>query len=98
MGVSASGDRGLSARAVRSFLVVFFVLCGFVYYFYGPPLTPTVRTAANEACNEHAGSNFRSYRLSWVSWPGDAPHWSCWDARDPMKKAVSLGWWVNPFS
>ena len=98
MGVSASGERGLSARAVRSFLVVFFVLCAFVYYFYGPPLTPTVRTAANEACNEHAGSNFRSYRLSWVSWPGDSPHWSCWDARDPRKKAVSLGWWVNPFS
>ena len=44
MGVSASGTRGLSARAVRSFLVVFFVLFGFVVYFYGPPVTPTVRS------------------------------------------------------
>ena len=98
MGVSASGRRGLSVSAVRSFLIVLAVLAGFLTYFYGPPVTPTVRTAANEACNEYAGGNFRSYRLDWVSWPGSDPHWSCWDASKPAEPAISLGWWVNPFS
>ena len=99
MGVSATGRTGLSVTSVRSFLVVMAVLLGFGVYFYGPPLTPTLRAAATEACNEHAGGNFRSYRLEWVSGPRNpSPHWSCWDASQPMEKSVSLGWWVDPFS
>ena len=98
MGVSASGRTGLSMTSVRSFLVVLAIFGAFAVYFYGPPVTPALRTAANEACNEHAGGNFRSYRLEWVSGPGNNPHWSCWDASNPMEKAVSLGWWVDPFS
>jgi hypothetical protein len=99
MGVSATGRTGLSMTSVRSFLVVIAIFFGFAVYFYGPPVTPALRAAANEACNEHAGGNFRSYRLEWVSGPSNpAPHWSCWDASKPMDKAVSFGWWVDPFS
>ena len=85
-------------RHTLLFQTMMAVLFGFGVYFYGPPVTPALRAAATEACNEYAGGNFRSYRLEWVSWPGDNPHWSCWDARKPMEKAISLGWWVNPFS
>lgn len=96
MGISAIGQSGLSTRSIRSMLIVIFVLLGTAVYFYGPLVTPTVAQAAVDECNEHAGGNFRSYRLEWVTWP-DEPHWSCWDARSPQEKAVSLGWWVNPF-
>ena len=98
MGVSATGARGLSMSSVRSLLIVFAIFFGFAVYFYGPPVTPALRAAATEACNEHAGGNFRSYRLEWVSGPRNAPHWSCWDASRPTETAVSLGWWVSPFS
>ena len=98
MGVSASGTRGLSMSSLRSALIVFTIFLGFAIYFYGPPVTPALRAAANEACNEYQGGNFRSYRLDWVSGPGSTPHWSCWSAAKPMDKAVSLGWWVNPFN
>jgi hypothetical protein len=98
MGVSASGRTGLSVRSVRSLFVVFVIFAAFAVYFYGPPITPAVRAAATEACNEHAGGNFRSYRLDWVSGPGSTPHWACWDASRPQERAVSLGWWVDPFS
>ncbi|QNN52192.1 hypothetical protein [Nocardioides mesophilus] len=98
MGVSATGQHGLSMRSVRSLFVVVAVFVGFAIYFYGPPVTPALRTAANEACNEYAGGNFRSYVLSWESGPGSTPHWSCWDKSRPQVRAVSLGWWVDPFS
>ena len=97
MGISASGRSGLSMRAIRSMLVVIFVLVGTFFYFYGPLVTPTVANAAESACNEYAGGNFRSYRLAWVSWPDTDPHWACWDASRPTEQAISLGWWVNPF-
>jgi hypothetical protein len=96
MGVSVTGQHGISARSIRSFLVVVAVFTGFTTYFYGPAVTPGIRAAAAEACNEHAGGNFRSYRLSWESGPGSTPHWSCRDARRPAEPAVDLGWWVSP--
>ena len=98
MGISATGQAGLSMRAVRSMLVVIFVLLGTFYYFYGPLITPRIQEAALAACNEHAGGNFRSYRLEWVSWPETDPHWSFWDARKPAQRPISLGWWVTPRS
>lgn len=98
MGVSAVGARGLSMSTIRSTLIVFAVFFAFGVYFYGPPVTPGLRAAATEACNEYAGGNFRSYRLSWESGPGSTPHWSCWDASRPTERPVSFGWWVNPWS
>ncbi|CAN5267470.1 hypothetical protein BH18ACT9_BH18ACT9_10980 [soil metagenome] len=98
MGVSATGQNGVSTRSVKSLLVVIAVVLGFAVYFYGPPVTPAFRTAASERCNEYAGGNFRSYQLDWVSGPGNTPHWSCWDSSRPQKRATSLGWWVDPFS
>jgi hypothetical protein len=55
-----------------------------------------MRTAAVGQCNEHAQGNWRSYRLSWEV--GVHPHWRCADASRPEEKAVSLGWWTNPFT
>ena len=98
MGVSATGQNGLSVRSVRTLLVVIMVAFGLAVYLYGPPVTPAFRTAANEACNEYAGGNYRDYQLDWLSVPGNSPHWSCWDRSRPQKKAISLGWWVDPFS
>ncbi len=98
MGVSATGQTGLSIRSVKSLFIVLVVCFGIGVYFYGPPVTPAFRSAANEACNEYAGGNFRSYQLDWISAPGSTPHWSCWDERRPQKRAISLGWWVDPFS
>ncbi len=97
MGISAVGETGLSKRAVRSMLIVIFALIGTSIYFYGPQVMPRVERAAVAECNEYAGGNFRAYRLAWVTWPDDDPHWACWDARNPQEKAISLGWWVNPF-
>jgi len=98
MGVSASGRSGLSMRSVKSIFIVFAVFLGFAVYFYGPPVTPAFRSAAAQECNEYAGGNMRSFRLEWTSGPGSSPHWRCWDARRPEVRAISLGWWVDPFS
>ncbi len=55
-----------------------------------------MRSQAVNECNEHAEGNWRSFRLSWnVS---VYPHWTCWDASKPEQKAISLGWWTNPFT
>ena len=97
MGVSAVGQSGLTLRGMRAFLFLFLLLVATIVYFYGPLVTPTVSAAARDECNEITGGNFRSYRLEWVSGPGNRPHWSCWDAGDPGSDAVDLGWWVNPF-
>ncbi len=98
MGISLEGDQGLSVRSVRAVFVVFTIFFGFLIYFYGPPFTPAVRSAANEQCNEYANGNYRDYRLEWVSGPGEVtPHWSCGDASRPDVAPVSLGWWVSPF-
>ena len=94
MGVSATGRTGLSVTSVRSFLVVMAVLFGFGVYFYGPPLTPALRAAATEACNEYAGGNYRSYRLEWVT--GTPSRWQCFDRSEPARKPVDMGWWVTP--
>ncbi len=96
MGVSATGQTGLSTRSIRSLAIVFAVLAGFAVYFYGPAVTPALRAAATSACNEYAGGNFRDYVLTWDSGPGSSPHWSCWDRSRPRENAVSLGWWVSP--
>lgn len=98
MGISLDGSEGLSVRSLRAAFVVFAVFLGFLAYFYGPPVTPAVRAAANQSCNEHANGNFRDYRLRWVTGPGTSPHWSCSDATRPDVRPVSLGWWVDPFS
>jgi hypothetical protein len=98
MGISASGERGLSVSGVRSLIIVFTVFLGAAIYFYGPPVTPALRAAATAECNDYAGGNFRSYQLHWVTGPGSTPHWQCWDASRPTEKAISLGWWVDPFS
>jgi hypothetical protein len=100
MGVSATGERGLRARTVPVLLLSVIIIFSAVYYAYGPPLTPGLRRAAQDKCNELMGANFRSYRLSWElpkspAW--DLPHWACADARDLSKEPKSFGWWVSPF-
>lgn len=97
MGISATGQTGLSMRGVLSMLVVVAILLGTIVYFYGPAVAPRVSDAARAECNEYAGGNFRSFRLEWVTGPGERPHWSCWDASRPEERAISLGWWVDPF-
>ncbi len=98
MGISTTGETGLSMRAIRSMLIVIFVLLGTFVYYYGPLVAPAVSGAAMRECNDYAGGNFRSFRLEWVSWPDADPHWRCWDASRPDVEAVSLGWWVSPFN
>ena len=92
MGVSVTGA-GVSMSTVRTVAVALGVLVGAAFYFYGPLVTPLMHAAAIASCNDHAGGNYRSYRLSWEV--GAEPHWSCWDAGDPAKPAVNLGWWVT---
>jgi len=79
-------------RQVSAVVVVTFCTLG---YLYGPPASPAMRNAAIAECNTHAEGNYRSFRLGWrVS---AHPHWECGDASRPTQKAVSLGWWTNPF-
>jgi hypothetical protein len=95
MGISASGANGLSMSTIKTIFIVGALLVAAGFYLYGPPVTPSLRAAAVSACNEHAGGNFRSYRLHWQT--GRSPHWSCWDAGNPERLPVNYGWWVNPF-
>ena len=94
MPVSLSGS-DMSFAIVRRIAVgvvaVFVVLC----YLYGPAASPAMRNQAVNECNNHAEGNWRSFRLSWNV--GVYPHWTCWDASKPEQKAISLGWWTNPF-
>ncbi len=92
MGVSVSGGTGRSMATLRTVFAVVGAASAVAFYFYGPLVTPLMHAAAVSSCNEHAGGDFRSYRLSWHV--GTRPHWTCWDARDPVKPAVDLGWWV----
>ena len=94
MGVSASGSDlrfTMVRRAAVAVIAIFVALC----YVYGPAVSPAMHTAATAECNDHAEGNWRSFRLNWNV--GVYPHWTCWDASKPMKKAISLGWWTNPF-
>ena len=98
MGVSATGERGLRARTVPVLFFGLTVILSGLYYFFGPPITPGLKSAAEDKCNKLMGANFRSYRLEWElpKKPGwDLPHWECGDARDPGKEAIDLGWWVD---
>jgi hypothetical protein len=95
MGVSVSGsDLGFTMvrRAAVTVIAIFVVLS----YLYGPAVSPAMRTAAVGQCNDHAEGNWRSYRLSWDV--GVYPHWMCGDASKPTERAISLGWWTNPFN
>ena len=64
------------------------------FYLYGPAVTPALSAGAAAECNELAGGNYRSYRLTWES--GIRPHWTCGDASAPEAPATDLGWWVTP--
>ncbi len=63
------------------------------FYLYGPPVTPLLNASAVSTCNEMAGANYRSYRLDWVV--SARPHWTCWNAAEPTRPAVDMGWWVS---
>lgn len=80
-------------RTLRTMLAVALSVLAVAFYAYGPVLTPVMHGSAVSTCNDLAGGNYRSYRLSWVV--GTRPHWSCWNASDPARPAVDLGWWVS---
>jgi hypothetical protein len=81
-------------RPLRRFLAGCLLLLVGALYLYAPPVTPALHNAAAGACNQHAKSNYRSYRLSWHV--GIRPHWLCADASKPGEPALNYGWWVNP--
>ena len=95
MQVSLSGQ-SLTFQMVRRLSVVVIIIFVVLAYLYGPAASPAMRNQAIAECNDHAEGNWRSFRLNWNV--GVYPHWTCWDANKPMKKAVSLGWWTNPFT
>jgi hypothetical protein len=94
MGVSVSGSN-LTFTFVRRAAVVVIAIFAVLSYLFGPAVSPAMRTAAVGQCNDHAEGNWRSYRLHWDV--GVYPHWMCGDASKPAEKAISLGWWTNPF-
>jgi hypothetical protein len=95
MQVSLSGQ-SLTFQMVRRLSVVVIICFVVLAYLYGPAASPAMRNQAIAECNDHAEGNWRSFRLNWNV--GVYPHWTCWDASKPMKKAISLGWWTNPFN
>jgi hypothetical protein len=94
MGISTTGSNRWSMSSFKTTLTVVLLLLGLGIYLYGPPFTPRLHAAAVRACNDHAGGNYRSYRLSWHV--GVGPHWTCWDASRPSEQPVDMGWWVGP--
>jgi len=94
MPVSVTGS-SVTFKLVRQLSVVVVLVFCTLAYLYGPAASPALRNAAVDQCNDYAQGNYRSFRLSWHV--GVYPHWSCWDASRPADKAVSLGWWTNPF-
>ena len=94
MRVSLSGS-DLTFQMVRRLSVVVVVVFVVLAYLYGPAASPAMRSQAVNECNNHAEGHWRSFRLRWNV--GVYPHWTCWDASKPEEKAVSLGWWTNPF-
>ena len=95
MAVSAVGT-SLTFSMVRRLAVSMVIIFAVLGYLYGPPATPALRESAANECNVYAHGNYRSYRLGWEV--GLHPHWTCWDASNPDKPDVSLGWWTNPFN
>ena len=94
MPVSAVGA-SLDFTTIRRLAVGVVAMFCTLAYLYGPAASPAMRNAAIATCNDYAQGNYRSFRLSWeVSM---YPHWTCWDASRPENRAVSLGWWTNPF-
>ena len=95
MAVSAVGTNltfNVVRRLAASVVVIFCVLA----YLYGPAATPAMHDSARNECNAYAHGNFRSFRLAWDV--GVRPHWTCWDASNPEKDEIDLGWWTNPFA
>lgn len=80
-------------RTIRSASAAGAAALATAFYFFGPVMTPLMHGAALKTCNDLAGGNYRSFRLTWQV--SSHPHWSCWDASKPMKPTVNLGWWVS---
>lgn len=95
MQVSLSGQ-SLTFRMVRRLAFAVVVVFVVLSYLYGPAASATMHRSAIAECNDHAEGNWRSFRLDWNV--GVYPHWTCWDASRPNKKAISLGWWTDPFN
>ncbi|MEO5709590.1 MAG: hypothetical protein ABIQ59_07200 [Nocardioidaceae bacterium] len=95
MQVSLSGQ-SLTFQMVRRLAIAVVAVFVVLAYLYGPAASPPMRNEAISQCNEHAEGNWRNFRLDWNV--GVYPHWTCWDADRPHRKAISLGWWTNPFN
>lgn len=95
MQVSLSGQ-SLTFQMVRRLSFAIVAVFAVLAYLYGPAASPPMRNEAIARCNQHAEGNWRSFRLDWNV--GVYPHWTCWDASRPRRKAISLGWWTNPFN
>ena len=88
--------QSLTFQMVRRLSVAVVVIFVVLAYLYGPAAQPRdAQRRPSRECNDHAEGNWRSFRLTWNV--GVYPHWTCWDASEPTEKAVSLGWWTNPF-
>ena len=94
MGVSATGTSSFTLARLGRASAVLGLMAAAGFYLYGPAVTPAMSAGAAAECNELAGGNYRSYRLSWVT--GVRPHWLCGDASAPEAGATDLGWWVSP--
>jgi hypothetical protein len=97
MAVSSVG-LGPSITAIRHAVATVLVFVGLFFLLYGPPLTDRLRDAAARECNAMTGSAYRNYRLEWRTTTLSsvhAPHWVCFDLRDPARTGTSLGWWVD---
>ncbi len=93
MGVSSTSPGSWNIHTVNRVVAAVVVFFALGFYLYGPPATPRLHEAAAVACNDYAGGNYRDYRLSWHV--GASPHWTCWNARRPMMRAVDMGWTVS---
>src|SRR4051794_5131261 len=97
MGVSAVGQ-GIQISTVRHVAATVAVFVLIFYFFYGPPITSAMASAAKAECNRLSGSNYRTYRLEWESTTFTQisnPHWECFDTRTGQERMIDLGWWVD---
>ncbi|MGZ4469428.1 MAG: hypothetical protein ACXVXB_13175 [Nocardioidaceae bacterium] len=94
MPISKTATSTWSMKTLKTTILALVAVLAVAIYLFGPPTFPRLKNAAIQACNEHAGGNYRSYRLSWHV--GVGPHWSCWDASKPTHPPVDMGWWVSP--
>lgn len=98
MGVSAIGER-INVQTIRHVLATGLIFLGLFYYFYGPPLTAMLSSAAHRECNDLTGNTYRSYVLEWRTTTFGSlhvPHWMCYDLGKSGHPGTRLGWWVAP--